>query len=120
MAWQYNASATTGTKTPSPSPPTSTRTDPVAWLQGEQFRRCFWYAWLGNCLNADHYIGGMSTDSLVLNMPLPVGDISFDHGVQAPSLKLSDYANSRDVDLFARTATDASILAQLARAIWGW
>lgn len=68
---------------------TSTASAAPEWLRAEMARRCFWAVWFTRCIISDHCLTGVAFSDKMLNLALPVDEISFAHSQQAPSETLS-------------------------------
>ncbi|KIV83980.1 hypothetical protein PV11_05960 [Exophiala sideris] len=59
------------------------------WLRAEMARRCFWAVWFTRCIITDHCLTGLGFSDKLLNLPLPMDEISFARSHQVPSETLS-------------------------------
>ena len=92
-------------------------TDAVAQpLKAEMARRCFWAVWFTQCINADHSSTGVCLNAKVMNLPLPMDETSFLHGLNAPSVSLSAIRGQSSTEKLPRD----SILAELMAAMMFW
>ena len=89
-------------------------------LYAEIIRRCFWAAWIGNTLNADHYIVGASADSRMMNMPLPISEEAFEQGLLEPSRSLADVTSRSEVTNQPHSQLPYNILSELVALVWIW
>ena len=119
----YKAACTLGLDLKVPnSPPceiSSTSEANTKWLQVETARRCFWAVWFTQCINSDHRLVGTSQDDQIMNLPLPVGEISFNENVQQPPVTLST-ALKQPSDPSVINSASPSIMAELMILILNW
>jgi hypothetical protein len=59
------------------------------WLRAEMASRLFWAVWYTHCINSDHGTIGASSHDKFMDLPLPMDEISYIRGQQAPSATLS-------------------------------
>ena len=59
------------------------------WLRAEMARRCFWAVWFTRCIITDNCLTGVGFSDKVLNLPLPIDEVSFGRSQQSPSETLS-------------------------------
>jgi hypothetical protein len=91
-----------------------------SWLEDEIKRRCFWATWLTNCINSEHYTIGTSVNNRIMNLALPIDDLSFRTSIQVP---LTTTRNS--IEHIGRSIQDEpkappSVMAELVKLMMIW
>lgn len=89
-------------------------------LFAENVRRCFWASWIGNTVNADHYIVGASADSRVLNMPLPISEQAFNKCLVEPSHSLTEFTNVVKAIPQEQSQPCRNVRSELIYLVWIW
>nr|POF26027.1 hypothetical protein CFP56_22175 [Quercus suber] len=83
----------------------------------ENVRRCFWSAWMMNCVVADHYITGSSADGHALALSLPMLESSYQNSIHDDrstlAAAMTNFPSREKVEV-------PSIMAEMMKMIWFW
>ncbi|KUJ09191.1 uncharacterized protein LY89DRAFT_763921 [Mollisia scopiformis] len=119
----YKVACTLGLDINQPSLPSTSASSITGaiprWLDAEVARRCFWAVWFTQLVNSDHRLVGTSYDDQIMNLPLPLGDVTSTEDIEHSSVTLSDILNQRPKLPFKKPASP-SIMAELMVLVLNW
>jgi hypothetical protein len=90
-------------------------------LVDEIRRRLFWATWITNCINSDHYLIGTSVNNRIVNLPLPMDDLTFRRsGIQTPLSPIRGPPKASEPPSNDASRSPPSIMAEIVKLMMLW